>query len=113
MAPKGTSDTGNYKRYKKQFGQSNENRKQHQIHEMNRRGEMESLSFDSTLQNTKVDADHKTPVININLQLLGLKIYSGVIEIMKVTFLILAFLAIYKVLGAHDWWIQFLDKLVW
>ena len=113
MASNSTHDTGNYERYNKQPGQSNKSEKQYQINEINRRRNMESLSLDSTIQNTKVDADHKTSVTNIKFQLLGRKIYSGVIEIIQVTFLVLAFLAMYKALGAHDWWIQFLDKFIW
>jgi len=54
-----------------------------------------------------------TPVTNIEFQMLGIKIYSGVIEIIKVIFLTIVFFAMYKFLGVHDWWIQFLDKFAW
>ena len=74
---------------------------------------MESLSLDSVIEGTQVDADNMTSVINIKLQMLGLRIYSGVIEIIKITFLILAILTMYEFLGLHDCWIQFLDKFIW
>ena len=73
---------------------------------------MATVYFDSAMNRTKAVTDQKIPEIDVNFKMLGHRMYSGFLNILKVTFLILAFLAAYKILGVHDGWIQFLDKFV-
>ncbi len=113
MKTRSAGNTEIHKSCNKQTDQTDKSKKKFNIHEKNMRREMESPHFDSTINHTKIDADHKTPVTDLKFHMLGLKIRSSIKEIIKVTMIVIAFLIIYKIIGAHDLWIQFLDTFDW
>lgn len=60
----------------------------------------------------KVVQDHNIPLKNNKklIKIVKLRTYRETLEILKYVFIIFTFLLAYKVVGAHDLWVQLVEK---
>ena len=63
-------------------------------------------------EENKVVQDHNIPLKNNKYltKLIRLRTYRETLEILKYVFIIFTFLLAYKVVGAHDLWVQLVEK---